>query len=665
MTSSSFEKLTEAMECQKAGQLDEAERLCLQALVEEPNNADALQLLAVGRFLGARHSETLDVLDVALKLNPLSVEFHVMAGHSLRALGRLDEAATHYARASELNPNIAEIRVMLGWNLRALGRNDEAMEQYRAALAINPALAEAHNNMGVLYHDRGELGPAIACYRAAIAHQPNHTESRRNLAAALRAEGRTEEGLAEFESILVTKPDDAYAALMIMHSARELCRWRDFDVMAARARELAETQAGKFSPFLLMGWPVPPDLLLKAAKAYAATFTPPTSWKSVPLHPAAPKTSGKLRIGYFSPDFREHVVAAVVAEVLECHDRAAFDVIGYSYGPDDGGPQRKRIAAACTSFVDVRMLSDDDAAKKMRDDGIDILIDLNGYTGNIRHQIPARRPAPLQINWLGYPGTTGSPAIDYLVADAFTIPAGAEVHYSERIIRLPGSGQPHDRTRTIAASKPRSFYGLPEQGFVFCSFNHPQKITPEIFRAWMGMLQAVPGSVLWLRADRDEAVRNLRSEATAAGVAAERLIFAPRMPDQADHLARYRVADLALDTFPYTSHTTANDALWLGCPIITLVGDTFQARVAGGILRALQLPALVTKSLAAYRDTAVRLAAKGQELAALKATLAAAHGNAAHFDTAKFTRHLEAGYREAWKVRNAGEEPRHITVAPQ
>lgn len=660
MTSSSFQKLTEAMQCQQAGQLDEAERLCLQVLVEEPNNADALQLLAIGRFLGARHSETLDVLDIALKLNPSSVEFHVMAGHSLRALGRLDEAATHYARASELNPNIAEIHVMLGWSYRALGRSDDAMTQYRAALAINPALAEAHNNMGVLHHDRGELEPAMACYRAAIAHQPNHTESRRNLAAALRAEGRTEDGLAEFEAILVTKPDDAYAALMIMHSARELCRWRDFGVMAARARELAETQAGKFSPFLLMGWPVPPDLLLKAAKAFAATFTPPA-----PLPPAAPKTSGKLRIGYFSPDFREHVVGAVVAEVLECHDRAAFDVIGYSYGPDDGGEQRKRIAAACASLVDVRTLSDDAAAKKMRDDGIDILVDINGYTGNIRHQIPARRPAPLQINWLGYPGTTGSPAIDYLVADAFTIPAGAEGYYSERIIRLPGSCQPHDRKRTIAASKPRSFYGLPEQGFVFCSFNHPQKITPDIFGTWMGLLRAVPGSVLWLRADHDEAVRNLRNEAATAGVAAERLIFAQRMPDQADHLARYRVADLALDTFPYTSHTTANDALWLGCPMITLVGDTFQARVAGGILHALQLPALVTNSLAAYRDTAVRLATKSQELAALKAALATAHGSAAHFDTAKFTRHLEAGYREAWKLRTAGEAPRHIAVASQ
>ena len=389
MTSSSLLRLTEAMQFHQAGQLREAEALCSQVLRDEPENLDALQLLAVGKFLAARHEEALEVVEKALALNSGGVEFHVLAGHSLRALGRIDEAARHYAQASESNPNIAEIRVMLGWSQRALGRLDDAMAQYRAALDLKPGLAEAHNNMGVLYHDRGELDPAIACYRAAIAAQPNHIDARRNLAAALRAQGRIEEGLDEFEAIRRIKPDDAYAALMIMHTARELCRWRDYEAMAARARELAETQAGKFSPFLLMAWPVPPELLLKAAQAYAATFTPPRL-----LPPASPKAAAKLRIGYFSPDFREHVVAAVIPEILENHDRAAFDVIAYSYGPDDGGPQRRRIAAACEAFVDIGALSDDAAARRIRDDGIDILVDLNGYTGNIRHHVPARRPAP-------------------------------------------------------------------------------------------------------------------------------------------------------------------------------------------------------------------------------------------------------------------------------
>ena len=658
MTSSTLQRLTEAMQCQQAGQLIEAERLCGEVLGEEPNNLDALQLMAVGKFLGARHDEALHVLEKALALNANSVEFHVLAGHSLRALGRIAEAAQHYAQASQINPGMAEIRVMLGWSLRVLGRPDEAMAQYRAALALNPNFAEAHNNMGVLYHDRGELEPAVACYRAAISAQTNHIDARRNLAAALRAQGRTEEGLAEFEAIRALKPDDAYAALMIMHTARELCRWDAYDAMAAQARALAETQGGKFSPLLLMGWPVAPELLLKTAKAYAATFKPPQ-----PLPPATPKTASKLRIGYFSPDFRDHVIAAVIPEVLENHDRAAFEVVAYSYGPDDGGPQRKRIATACDAFVDIRALSDDDAARKMRDDGIDILVDLNGYTGNIRHHVPARRPAPVQINWLGYPGTTGSAAIDYLVADNFTIPPGAEVNYSEKIIRLPGSCQPHDAKRIIGQPKSRGFYGLPEGSFVFCSFNHPQKITPDIFRTWMAILTAVPGSVLWLRADRDGAVINLRKEAAALGVSDRRLIFAPRTAVQADHLARYRLADLALDTFPYTSHTTANDALWLGCPLVTLVGDTFQGRVAGGILQALGLSELATDSLAAYRDTAVRLATQAQELAAVKAKLAAALNITGHFDTARFTRDLESGYREAWKLHVAGESPRHIAVA--
>jgi len=617
-------QLFDAMASFQAGQLDAAERQCRAALAAEPTVLDGYQLLAAITFRQGRLHDAVDVLQTAL-------------GH---------------------HPSSFEPRFMLGSILRTLGRRAEAMAYYQEALAINPDIAEVHSNMGVLHHDQGELEPAIACYREALRRAPAQTEARLNLAAALRALGRIDEGLAEFETILTFNPDHAYAALMAMHSTRELCRWQNYSAMAARAQELAVTQAGKFSPFLLLSWPVPPDLLLKAATAFAATFTPPQA-----LPPAAPRSGvRKLRIGYVSPDFRDHVVASVIPEVLECHDLAAFDVLAYSYGPKDDGPQRRRIQAACTDFVDVRSLSDDDAARKIRDDGVDILIDLNGFTGSIRHGIPARRPAPVQIGWLGYPGTTGSPAIDYLVADTFTVPADAEGFYSERIIRLPFSCQPHDRKRSIAEAKTREAYGLPTEGFVFCSFNHPQKITPEIFGAWMTILKAVPGSVLWIKADRDDTIANLKGEATAAGVDDRRLVIARRTKDAAEHLARYRIADLALDTLPYNSHTTANDALWLGCPLVTLVGDTMPARIAGGILQALGLPQLVTSSLNTYRETAVGLARAPQDLAEIRRNLVTARGSAAHFDTALFTRNLEAGYREAWKRHAAGETPRHIAV---
>ncbi len=654
------QQLTEAMLCQQGGRFDDAERLCAAVLEQAPSHLDALQMLAAGRFMAGRHDDASTALNAALALHPGNYELNVLAGHNWRAAGRIDRAADHYARAVAARPESAECRVMLGWSLRALDRRPEAIAQYLEAVRLSPDLVEAHNNLGVMHHDDGELEPAITCYRRVLGLQPAHVQARRNLAAALRSLGRIEEALGEFETLLKFSPGHAYAELMIMHSRRELCRWRDYGVMAARVRELAAASQGGFSPFLLFAWPVAPELLLKAAAAYAANALPPNAPRPIP---AAVKAAGaKLRIGYYSADFRDHVVAAVIPEVFELHDRKAFDVIGYSYGPVDSSAQRWRIQKACTAFFDIRGMSDDNAVAKIRGDGIDILVDLTAFTGNIRHGIPARRAAPVQINWLGYPGTSGSPAVDYLIADAFTVPVEAERHTSEKIIRLAGSCQPQDRTRPIAASRSRADYGLAEGAFVFCSFNHVQKITPDIFVAWMAVLKAVPESVLWLRADRDEAMANLRTEAAAAGVAASRLIFAPRTNDMADHLARYRLADLALDTFPYNSHTTANDALWLGCPLLTMAGDTFAARVAGGILHALGLPELVTGSLAAYRDAAVKLATQADAYAAVKAKLANVR-ESAHFDTARFTRQLEAAYRQVHEIHRSGQTPRHITVA--
>lgn len=656
-------QLTEAMQFQQAGRFDESERLCAGVLAREPGHLDALQMLVAGRFMRGQHAEAIAALEPALRLHPDNFELIVLAGHCSRALGRLDQTAVHYARAAVLRPDSAECRVMLGWTLKALDRRPEAIAQCLEAVKLNPDLVEAHNNLGVMLHDNGELEPAVACYHEVLKRQPAHVQARRNLAAALRAERRIEAALSEFEALLALDPGHAYAELMVMHTRRELCRWRDYGAMAARARELAVTGRGAFSPFLLFAWPVAPELLLAAARAYAASALPPESVEPVAIPAAVMPARTKLRIGYYSADFRDHVVAAVMPEVLELHDRKAFDVIGYSYGPDDAGPRRWRIQKACSAFFDIRGMSDDSAVRKIRADGIDILVDLTGFTGNIRHGIPARRAAPIQINWLGYPGSSGSPAVDYLVADPFTVPVEAEQFYSEKIIRLPGSCQPHDGTQPVGAERSRADYGLPEAGFVFCSFNHVQKITPDVFQVWMAILQAVPGSVLWLRADRDEAVANLRAEAGAVGVTEGRLIFAPRAADMADHLARYRVAQLALDTFPYSSHTTANDALWLGCPLLTMAGDTFAARVAGSILHALDLPELVTGSLAAYRDAAVRLAMQIADHSALRAKLAAARDTGSHFDTKRYTRDLEAGYRQAWNIHAAGQKPRHVAVA--
>jgi protein O-GlcNAc transferase len=658
MSASISEQLTAAMQRQQAGQFAEAEALCMNVLAQAPGQLDALQMLAAGKFMRGLHDEALRVINEALDHHADNFELNVLAGHSRRALGELEQTAAHYARAVAARPDLGEGHIMLGWTLRVLDRREEAMAHYREALRINPDLVEAYNNLGVMHHDAGELEPAMEYYRAVLTRQPGHIDARRNLCAALRASKRFAEALDEFENILKFDPNYSYAELMAMHSKRELCRWQDFDRMTARAREIATLNTGAYSPFLLVSWDVDPAHQLQAARAYAAKAAPPM--RPVPATPRA--SDGKLRIGYFSADFRDHVVSAVVPEVFELHDRTAFEVIGYSYGPDDASPQRRRIQNACSVFHDLRHLSDDTAARRIKEDGIDILVDLTAFTGGIRHGIPMRRPAPVQMNWLGYPGTSGSPAIDYLVADAFTIPEGAEHYYSEKIIRLPGSSQPHDRTRAIAKPLARKDYGLPESGFVFCSFNHTQKLTPQIFGSWMDLLARIPGSALWLRADQEEAMANLRRTAQAAGVDPARIIPAPHTANIAEHLARYRVADLALDTFPYNSHTTANDALWLGCPLVTLTGNTFASRVAGGILHALGLPELVTNSLQTYQDTAYVLATQPDVYANVKSKLAAARASSPAFDTTRFTRNLEAGYRAAWHIRASGEAARHIMV---
>lgn len=651
------ENLDLAAQAQQSGRFDESDRLAREIIAAEPAHIGAWQLLATGKFVQGRHAEALPVLTEALAHHPENFELQVLAGHSRRALGDLTAAAAHYQTAVDGRPQSAEARVMLGWTLRSLDRREDALAQYQQAVALNPDLVEAHNNLGVMHHDRGELDPAITHYRHVLERQPAHVEARRNLAAALRAQGRTEDALAQFEALLTFAPGHPYATLLAAQSKRELCRWQDWPAMVAQIKAVAESQAGAFSPFILFSWPIAPDILLNCARAYAARTTPPI----LAVAPAA-QTKSKLRIGYISADFRAHVLAAVVPEVFELHDRTAFEIHAYSTGFNDGSAQRKRFERIVDAFHDISTLADDGAAQKIRADGIDILIDLTAFTGNIRHGIAARRPAPLQINWLGYPGTSGSPVIDYLVADAFAIPAGAEQYYSEKIIRLPGSSQPHDRTHAVAQPLTRADYGLPAQGFVFCCFNHVQKLSPDVFTAWMDILRAVPGSVLWLRADKNEAQANLRREAGARGIAAERLVFAGKTPDLASHLARYRIADLALDTFPYTSHTTANDALGQGCPLITVTGETFASRVAGAILNSLGLPDLVHSSLDNVRAHAVRLATQSSALTDVKARLAAGAANAAHFDAPRFVRHLEAGYRAAWNIRASGAESRHITV---
>ncbi len=364
-----------------------------------------------------------------------------------------------------------------------------------------------------------------------------------------------------------------------------------------------------------------------------------------------------MRVGYLSADFHEHATAVLIAELIERHDRSRFTIIGASYGPDDGGPLRARLRRGFDEFLDLSALSDEAAARCLHDRGVDVLIDLKGHTNNARPGIAAHRPAPVQAQWLGYPGSMGAPFIDWIIADAVVAPLDRAAEFSERIIRLPESYQPNDGARRIGETPSRAACGLPEQGFVFCCFNAAYKINPALFDRWCRILADAPGSVLWLLDSHAEVAPNLRREAAARGIAPERLVFSPRLPGS-EYLARYRLADLFLDTGPVGAHTTASDALWAGLPVLTVLGNAFAGRVGASLLRAVGLSDLVMVDWDAYEATALRLAHDPAALAALKARLAAALPTAALFDTDRFARALEEVFVRLWTDHAQGETHR-------
>jgi predicted O-linked N-acetylglucosamine transferase (SPINDLY family) len=418
----------------------------------------------------------------------------------------------------------------------------------------------------------------------------------------------------------------------------------------------------QISPFAFLSLPgTTPAEQRRCAENWAANRYGPllAEGRARPAH-ACLKSSAKLRIGYLSGDFRLHPLAFLASELFELHDREHFEITAYSYGTDDGTPARRRLQRAFDRFVDIRPQSLHETAQRIAQDGIDILVDLTGFTQTSRSGILALRPAPIRINWLGYPGSMGGTIADYLIADACIVPAGAEAHYGERLVRLPDTYQPNDRQRPQAEAPERSSCGLPDDAFVFCCFNQSFKITPQVFDVWMNILRPIPRGVLWLLECNRWARDNLLRQAQARGIDPARIVFAPRVPI-GQHLARQRLADLFLDTLPYNAHTTASDALWAGLPLVTCRGDSFASRVAASLLQAADLPELVTQSLQEYEARAVQLATQPEALRAVRVKLEGVRASRL-FDTPRFARHLEQAYRAMWRIHAAGEPPQPIDV---
>jgi predicted O-linked N-acetylglucosamine transferase (SPINDLY family) len=624
-----------------AGDLVAARKHFDTVLARYPTHADAMVNLAVVCEQSLQTGDAAKLLERALAVAPGHPHAHSNLGNLRLQSGHFADARRHFEAALAVLPGLPNAMEGLGAVARGQGRYGEAVHLLGAVTRLESASAAAWAALADSLLQTGDLDAADHAADKAAA-----LDDALVWAWSLRAQLRLLRGeLATAVDILdegFRKTDHTALLGMLAQHSRHICDWARWSAawQMLKPRILRGDDAG--TPFALLC----EDLTANELGTYTRTWAERRFAGSVadPRKAAEARDAGqRVRIGYLSSDFQEHPAAYLVTELLELHDRTRFEIYAYSYGPRDNGAMRQRIIAAVDHFVDIAWEPDDQAVDRIRQDNIDILVDLKGYTVGDRLGIMARRPSPVQVTWLGYPGTTGAAFIDYLIADPFIVPTAAASSCSEKVARLPHCYQPVDRKRIVDEPRARSDYGLPEEGLVFCCFNQTFKITPDIFAAWMRILQAIPGSVLWLVDDNRWSTANLRAAATTGGIAAERLIFAPRLP-LSQHLARYKVADLALDTFPYTSHTTASDALWCGCPLVALCGETFASRVSASILGAAQLPALIANSLTDYESKVIKLAGHRELLQDLARRVRGARELAPLFDTTAFTQALEALY---------------------
>jgi protein O-GlcNAc transferase len=598
--------------------------------------------------------------DQAVALDPGHANAFCNRGIVLALLDRPDEAVESYDRAIVLNPGDAVACYNRGDALRNLRRFDEALASYSEALGVRPDYAEAFCNRGVLLQELDQLDAALADYDRCIEIDPGIFQGHFNRGQALVHSRQYAAAIVSYDRASKLKPDARFLLGMHRHAKMHVCDWAGItsDVDRLNAGIVADAQVSP--PFPILALVDSAALHHRAAQIWVRSRHP--AEHSLPAIPRRAKRD-KIRLGYFSPDFHDHPVALLSAEFLAAHDRSRYEVTAFSFGPDSHDDVRKRIEAAFDRFIEVRGKSAREIALLARSLDIDIAIDLGGHTGNSRTGIFALRAAPIQINYLGYPATMGAEYMDYLIGDRTVVPEVQQRHYTEKIVYLPDSYLPQDSNRAIANTEfAREDLGLPPTAFVFCCFNTNYKITPETFDSWMSILSRVENSVLWLLQNNPAAASNLRTEAMRRGVDAGRLIFADRMPSLSEHLARQRVADLFLDTRPYNAHATALDALWAGLPVLTCIGEGFAGRVAAGLLNAIELPELITSTPAQYEDLAVQLAENPQDLAEIRRKLARNRLETGLFDTARFTRHLEAAYSKVYERYQAGLPPEHIYV---
>jgi len=651
--------LQNAQRLHQAGNLAEAARLYGEVLRIDPGQFEARYALGVLHYQAGRYAEAERLIADAIRLNARVPEAHYFRGCALQRLNRNEEAVSVFDQALLARPGFIDALMARCVTLMTLNRYEDGLADVDAIIAAEPENAGAWNNRGCMLQGMNRNEEALACFEKAVSLKPDFVEALISGGSVLAALKRFEDAAKNYEHALSINPDLPYVRGNLILYRLQCCDWRH--LQRDRARIAADVKAGKpvIQPFINVTLSSSMPEQLQCARTAITNQWPKQAralWRGETYE------HDKIRVAYISADLRDHAVARLVAGLFEQHDRSRFETIAISLVRDETSEMGKRLRAAFDRFIDADRQGDEQTATLLRGMEVDIAVDLMGFTSGCRPGILSFRPAPVQVNFLGYPGTMGTAYVDYIVADRTVVPDEHRPFYAEKVVTLPDTYQCNDPRRAIADRIPsRVELGLPEQGFVFCCFNNSNKLTPEIFTIWMRLLQQVDGSVLWLLEDNEAATRNLRAEAVARHVAPERLVFAPRVKP-ADHLARHRAADLFLDTLPYGAHTTASDALWTGLPVLTCRGATFAGRVGASLLGAAGVPESIADTLDDYEALAVKLARDGDSLRALCKKLARNRATCALFDTARFTRHFEAALTTMRDRQRQGKAPQHFAV---
>jgi protein O-GlcNAc transferase len=643
----------------RSGKHAQAEKHFLRAIQVFPSSDATYYNYGITLRVLGRLAEARDMFDKSLAINPSSSDAWNNRGVVSSNLGDLQSSINDFDKAILLNPGHAAAYANKAKALAQLKRGEEARAAYAQAIAISPLLPEASLGLGQVLSQLGRHGEALAAYDRAISLKPDLAEAWFGRGVAFLALRQYGEAYAACDQAIRLMPELEYALGKWLHAKMHCCLWDDIENAYQRVLTEVSKRRKAASPFNLLSIPSTLSEQKIAAETYVADNFPPISDESESSHASH---SGKIRIGYFSADFHRHAIPYLMAQLLELHDRSKFEILGFSFGPSADDDVRRRLTAGFDQLIDVKDKSDDEIADLARNLQVNIGVDLKGFTDHSRTGIFAHRAAPIQVNYLGYPGTIGANYIDYIIADRILIRPEEAEFYSEKIAYLPHSYQVNDRTRRISDRRfTRDELGLPADAFVFCCFNNCFKITPDVFRIWMRLLTKVDGSVLWLLESNVWAVQSLRAEAARYGIGSERLVFAGPM-DLPNHLARHASADLFLDTFYYNAHTTGSDALWSGLPLVTRLGDTFAGRVAASLLNAIGLPELITRTSDEYERLALELSINPDKLFLIKQRLMENRLTYPLFDTKLFTNHIESAYEKMWERHRMNLKPDHLFV---